>query len=203
MPVPQNYCAANLSEALKLLLDRLGERSIYMDEVVNDNLTVAHIYQATWKELTDRELVKVREDIGCRRYQLTGSGWREALKLSGRLDAPEFREPFERLNAVLENLVNGRNEGSFAQTHIVAEQARIPEPWLCNVLESRIWEYEHRRRSAMLDDSKTLVIVPVDFNLPLPQSQSSAPPTSLIKDIRAFLGRFGRVVLGRESSIAR
>ncbi len=52
-----------------------------MDEVVNDDLTVAHIYRTTWQELTDRELVTARNGIGCCRYQLTGSGWREALKL--------------------------------------------------------------------------------------------------------------------------
>ena len=76
----QNYCEANLSKALALLLDRLGERALYMDEVVNDDLTVTHVYRTTWRELTDRELVTAREGIGCCRYQLTGSGWREALK---------------------------------------------------------------------------------------------------------------------------
>ncbi len=35
----QNYCEANLSKALTLLLDRLGERPCYMDKVVNDDLT--------------------------------------------------------------------------------------------------------------------------------------------------------------------
>ncbi len=107
MKPSQNYCEANLSKALTLLLDRLGERPFYMDEVVNDDLTVAHIYRTTWQELTDRELVTARNGIGCCRYQLTGSGWREALKLTGQLDAPEFQERFARLNTVLKSLVNG------------------------------------------------------------------------------------------------
>ena len=48
-----------------------------MDEVVNDDLTVARVYRTTWQELTDRELVTARIGIGCCRYQLTGSGWLE------------------------------------------------------------------------------------------------------------------------------
>jgi hypothetical protein len=156
----QNYCEANLSNALALLLDRLGERPIYMDEVVNDDLTVAHIYRTTWQELTDRELVTARDGIGCCHYRLTGSGWREALRVTGRLDTAEFQEHFERLNTVLRTLVNGRKGDVFAQTHIVAAEARIPESWLFNILESRIWEQVHRRRGAALDDSKTMVVVP-------------------------------------------
>ena len=170
----QNYCEANLSNALALLLDRLGERPIYMDEVVNDDLTVAHISRNTWQELTDRELVTARDGIGCCRYQLTGSGWREALKLTGQLDAPEFQERFGRLNTVLKSLVNGRKEKGFAQTHIVAAQARIPESWLFNTLESCIWEHEQLRRGASLDDSKSMVVVPIDFNVPLLQLNGSS-----------------------------
>src|ERR1700676_35412 len=104
MNASQNCCEPELSKALTLLLDRLGERAFYMDEVVNDDLTVAHVHRTTSQELTDRELVTARDGIGCCRYQLTGSGWREALKLSGQLDAPEFQEHFGRLNTVLKSL---------------------------------------------------------------------------------------------------
>src|SRR6478752_7695839 len=133
MTLSQNR-SANLSEALTLLLDRLGERPIYMDEVVNDDLEVARVYRTTWQELTDRELVMARAGIGCCRYQLTGSGWREALKLTGQLDKPEFQERFERLNGVLKSLVKIGNEEVLERTHRVAVQARIPEAWLYNVL---------------------------------------------------------------------
>src|SRR5215475_2308249 len=117
MPLSQNSCEANLSKALTLLLDRLGERPIYMDEVVNDDLTAVHVYRTTWHELTDRELVTAHDGIGCCRYQLTGSGWREALKVTGQLDTPEFKERFGRLNAVLRSLVNGRKGEGLAETH--------------------------------------------------------------------------------------
>jgi hypothetical protein len=208
----RNYCEANLSKALTLLLDRLGERPFYMDEVVNDDLTAGHIYRTTWQELTDRELVTARDGIGCCRYQLTGSGWREALKLTGQLDAPEFQERFGRLNAFLNSLVNGRKEAGYAQTYIVAAQARIPEAWLFNVLESHIWEHEQRQRGAALDDSKTMVVVPIDFNMPLQLNGSSPdrykrrlpvtthnlrrawlPATLLMKYAKAFIRRYGRV----------
>src|SRR5262249_11870839 len=92
MTSSQNQCAPNVPEALVLLLDRLGDRPIYMYEVVNDDLTVAHINRTTWQELTDRELVTAHIGIGCCRYQLTGSGWREALKCRGQLDTPDFQE---------------------------------------------------------------------------------------------------------------
>jgi hypothetical protein len=214
----RNYCEANVSKALTLLLDRLADRPIYTDEVVNDDLTVAHIFPTTWQELADRELVTARDGIGCCRYQLTGSGWREALKLTGELDAPEFQERLGRLNAVLKSLVHSRKE-SFAQTHIVASEARIPESWLFNILESGIWEHVQRRRGAVMDDSKTLVVVPPDFSAPLPSLHGSrrdrlkrplpvtgtvnprrawAPTTSLIKNTLVFIGRYGRLVFGRE-----
>lgn len=216
---PRNYCEANLSDALTVLLGRLGERPIYMDEVVNDDLTVAHIHQTTWEELTDRKLVTARMGIGCCRYQLTGSGWLEALKRTGQLDTSQFQERFGRLNTVLETLVDGRMEEAFAPAHMMAAQADIPQEWLYNMLESRIWEHEHRRRGAALDDSKTMVVVPVDFNLPLapvpasdrdhrkprlavgatpmPRHPSWAPATSFLREIKAWIGRYGRVFSGR------
>jgi hypothetical protein len=217
MTPAQDHCETNLSKALTLLLDRLGERPVYTDEVVNDDLTVAHIHRITWQELTDRELVRARYDIGCCRYQLTGSGWREALKLTGQFDTPDFQERFGRLNSVLKSLANGRKEEGLAQTHIVAAQARIPEAWLFNMLESCIWEHEQGRRGAALDDSKTMVVVPIDFNMPLPQLHCSSRDITtrrlpkagtpnprrawlvLIKYAKAFLRRHGRVVLGHES----
>src|SRR5437867_7369570 len=116
-----------------------------MDAVVNDDLTAAHIYRTTWLELTDRKLVTACMGIGCCRYQLTGSGWREALRITGQLDTKKFQERFGRLNAALNCLLNGRKEVGLAQTHIVAAQACIPEGWLYNMLESRIWEHEHGR----------------------------------------------------------
>jgi len=218
MPLSQNSCEANLSKALTLLLDRLGERPIYMDEVVNDDLTAVHIYRTTWRELTDRELVTAHDGIGCCRYQLTGSGWREALKLTGQFDTPEFKERFGRLNAVLNSLVNGRKGEGLAETHIVSAQAQIPEAWLYNILESRIWEHEQHRRGATLDDSKTMVVVPIDFNVPLsqphglcrghhkrplgaggtPNPRARQPAISLINYAKAFIRRYGREVFVRE-----
>jgi hypothetical protein len=182
---------ANLSEALTLLLDRLGERPIYMDEVVNDDLTVARVCRTTWQELTDRELVTARTGIGCCRYQLTGAGWLEALKLTGQLDKPEFQGRFERLNGVLKSLVKIGNEEVLEQTYRVAAQARIPEGWLYNVLESRIWEHEQCRRGAALDDSKTMVVIPIDFNMPLSQRQPWTPASSFVKRVKAFIERNG------------
>ncbi len=153
-----------LSEALTLLLDRLGERAIYTDEIVHDDFAARRIREATWQELTEREWVTARHGVGCWRYQLTGPGWREALKLTGEFESREFRSRFERLNTALEVLVYGRNEDMLAPTQRVAARAQVPEPWLYNVLESRIWEQEYGRRGAALDDTKTLAVVPMDFN---------------------------------------
>jgi hypothetical protein len=191
---------------------------------VNDDLTVAHIFPTTWQELADRELVTAREGIGCCRYQITGSGWREALKRTGQFDEPEFQERLGRLNSVLKGLVYGRKEERFAQTHIVASEARIPESWLFNILESGIWEHDQRRRGAALDDSKTVVVVPPDFGAPLLSLHGSgcarlkrphpvtgtakpqrawASTTSLIKKMVVFIGRYVQLVFGRERNRER
>ena len=162
MPAP-----LQLSEALTLLLGRLGERAIYTDEIVHDDFAARRIREATWLELAEREWVTARHGVGCWRYQLTGPGWREALKLTGELETREFGSRFERLNTALEVLVYGRNEETLAPTQRVAARAQVPEPWLYNVLESRIWEQEHGRRGASLDETKTQAVVPVDFNKPL------------------------------------
>src|SRR5262249_26295519 len=155
---------------------------------------VAHINRATWQELTDRGLVTAHMGIGCCRYQLTGSGWREALKCSGQLDTPEFQERFERLNAVLKGLLDARKEEAFAQTQVVAAQSRIPEGWLYNVLESRIWEQEQGRRGAALDDSKTMVIVPIGFNVPLSQLDRSC-----LDDHEHRIGAAGNPIRGHRA----
>src|SRR5438132_10059933 len=97
MTLSQNYCDANLSEALTLLLDRLGERPIYMDEVVNDDLTVAHIYRTTWQELTDRELVTARNALGAAATSspARGGGRHSSFKVVVILSSP-FSSPLVR-----------------------------------------------------------------------------------------------------------
>lgn len=154
-----------MAEALRIPLDRLGDRPIYMDEVLSDDESVKDIYATTWQELEERGLVKARYGIAWCRYQLTGHGWLKALKLKGELETPEFQERLGRLNATLEGFVKGRREEGIEQVHVVAAKAEVSEEWLYNILESRIWQRELKRIGAEFDDSQTMVIIPIRFDM--------------------------------------
>jgi hypothetical protein len=144
----------------------LGDRAIDMDEVLDHDPAFTGIYPTTWEDLADCHLVSAR--LGG--YHLTGDGWLEALKLTGRLKTPEFQDrfgPFGRLNATLKSFIEGRQEEGFEQVHVVAAKAAVSEEWLYNILESRIWENEQNKTGAQFDESKTMVIIPIRFNMPL------------------------------------
>lgn len=157
----------NMKEALKLLLERLEDQAIYMSEVLDDDPAFTGVYRTTWEDMADSHLVTADPGPNWCRYQLTGHGWLKTLKLTGQLDTPEFQERFGRLNATLKNFVDGRDHEGSEQVHVVAIKAAISEGWLYNILESRIWEKEQNRIGAKFDDSKTMVIIPIRFNMPL------------------------------------
>ncbi len=165
MTLARDERAENCREALVLILHKLGERAIYMEEFEDDDPALAHIYPTTWKELTDRCMVKARPGINWCRYELTGHGWLIALKATGQTEASAFKERLGRLNAVLKSFVKGRRQEGFEQVHVVAAKANVPEEWLYNILESRIWEEELNRKGAEFDNSKTMVIIPIDFGM--------------------------------------
>jgi hypothetical protein len=165
MTLARDERVRNCQEGLVLMLNKLGERAIYMEEFEDDDPALADIYPTTWKELTDHGLVKARPGIRWCRYELTGYGWLMALKATGQTEAPEFRERLGRLNAVLKSFVKGRREEGFEQVHVVAAKATVSEEWLYNILESRIWQEELNRKGAGFDDSKTMVIIPIDFGM--------------------------------------
>lgn len=156
----------NMAEALKLLLERLGDRAIYKDEVLNDDPSFTGVYPTTWKDLEDVNLVSARPGLNWCHYQLTGEGWLEALRLTGELDTVEFQERFGRLNAALKGFISRHQEG-FQQVHVVAQQAEVPEDWLYNILKSHMWEQKQNRCGAHLDQSETMVVIPIRFNMPL------------------------------------
>ena len=155
----------NMAEALKLLLERLGDRAIYV-EFLNDDPAFTGVYPTTWKDLEDSHLVSSRPGPSWCWYHLTGEGWLEALQFTGALDTVEFQDRFGRLNATLISFTDNRHEKGFKQIHVVAEKAGVTEDWLSNILESRIWENKYNRHGAEFDDSKTSVIIPTRFNMP-------------------------------------
>jgi hypothetical protein len=165
MTLGRDQRAENCREALVLMLQKLGERAVYMEEFEDDDPALAGIYPTTWKELTDRCMVKARPGIRWCRYELTGYGWLTAMQATGQSAAPEFRERLGRLNAVLKSFVKGRHQEGFEQVHVVAAKANVSEEWLYNVVESRIWEEELNHKGAEFDDSKTMVIIPIDFGM--------------------------------------
>ncbi|MBI4479351.1 MAG: hypothetical protein HY651_04955 [Acidobacteria bacterium] len=166
MPIKPKKRENNREEALRLMLERLGDRAIYKDEDLNDDPAFSGIYPTTWQDLTDRQLVSARPGISWCYYQLAGDGWLEALRLSGSLDTPEFQDHFGRLNATLKGFISRHQEG-FRQVHVVADKAGVSEGWLYNILKSRIWEQRQHRCGAYLDESETVAIIPIRFNMPL------------------------------------
>jgi hypothetical protein len=152
----------NMAEALTLMLGKLGDRALFREYFERDSPDFADIYPTTWKELTDRHML-IEHPWGT--YQLTGHGWLMAVKITGQIESPEFRERLCRLNATLKGYIKGRRQEGLEFFEQVTAKANVPEDGLHNILESRIWESELNRTGAEFDDSKTAVIIPVDFGM--------------------------------------
>lgn len=152
-----------IHEALSLVLIRIGEERFDVAGIYFSQEPFNCIPMTTWYELQERGWSK--RWIGQRGCTLTGSGWREAIRATGRLDDGGFADGLSRLSATLKGYVKGRSDDSYAKTRSVATDSSVTAEFVFNVIESRLLDHHFKIYGAEWSDRPHVIRVPLNFGL--------------------------------------
>jgi hypothetical protein len=166
MTLSRNSRLENMDLALVTMNNLLGERPMLAKYFSPEQAEFVAVYETTWKELEDRRLVHGSHTLSSgSSYRLTGLGWLRAISSTGEIETAEFKARLGCLSAALKALVKGRRQRSLTNPKTMAEQTGLPEWWIFNIVESRIWEKHLKRVGPDFDDSRSIIWVPIDFGM--------------------------------------
>jgi len=143
------------------MLAELGMSAI--DEALFDpeGATLKEIHLTTWDELVGHGWVEEVELIG--KYRFTGTGWLGALRLTGELYDSDFEDKLGKALCAMKAHVKGRARSALASLRQIAEEARLPEGFVYNIIESRLVEQHHGRTGAKWKGR--MILIPRDFDI--------------------------------------
>lgn len=156
----------NIRLALNLLLEALGNQ-YYRTPLFNREADVFDkMFSTAWQELIDK--CYLRSTANGYFLELTASGWRECLRLSGKLQDDTFKRYLGRISQVLKDRVKGRHHAQFVRPEEVATEVGIPLGLVLNVIDSDLLMYEFNRVTAKWASHEGGAIeVPTNFGLEL------------------------------------
>jgi hypothetical protein len=152
----------NMVLALRLMLDRIGDRAVDLVFLDSDEPEFKEVFPTTWVDLERRGFVKRSPP-----YRLTGAGWLEALHVAERLD-DEFDRDLGILCASLKSKVDGRREKAVVDVSQIVRETGLSEDWVFNVIESDAISRRYGRTGAYWhpsDRMKHVIEVPLDFGM--------------------------------------
>ena len=156
----------NLDLAITLMMSELGEQdvcSVYFDI---DGNSSKNIFPTTWQQLENDGYIERHDTLTSNGCRLTGSGWLEGLKLTGKLGDPELTVQIGRIMAALKTSIDGRNAPAFVSPESIAEQADVSYGLVFNVIDSRFIYIILNRHDADWEGQRGNIIkVPIDFGL--------------------------------------
>jgi hypothetical protein len=155
----------NVDEALRKFLLALGDKGITLRLNPNHEWFL-NIHPTTWKHLVDRRLVRPHPTTTSMAYEMTGAGWKEALRIAGHLETPEFKSRLGELLGAFKGRVKGRTSEDFVHPAF-AEGAGLSPGWVSNVVDAQLIEHCFRRRGVTWYARLQLIRVPVDVGLEL------------------------------------
>jgi hypothetical protein len=159
----------NLDYALKLLTKEIGDNwleSVHFEPGGTPEYDA--ILATTWADLESK--MYIRSKLNGYVYGMTPYGWITGILKVGTNTTGHFEERIGRLSAVLKDLVKGRNSPQYPFVKGVAAESSVPEGFICNVVDSRLFESILKRRGAEWQSVKgrgQLMKVPIDFGLEL------------------------------------
>lgn len=123
------------------------------------------ILQTTWLDLSSKGYIKSDSYW----YLMTPHGWLTGNIRSGKNRSDLFQERIGKISAALKNLVKGRDTPQFPFVESVAVASGVPQGFICNVIDSKLFERCLRRRGAEWEarGRGQLIKVPIDFGLEL------------------------------------
>jgi hypothetical protein len=101
----------NMNLALRKMSERLGEDFFDNGGFADTDPYFSEVLPTAWEELKDEGLViEVQACMGEHaRYMLTGLGWIEAIRLTGKLEDPVFRQQVIDFKTRLKALLKAAN----------------------------------------------------------------------------------------------
>jgi hypothetical protein len=158
---PQARCE-NFDEALTAFLKALGDRPLRSLDISQSDYP--SVCRTTWTELAEHGFL---EDLNANAamYRLTGPGYAEALKVSGRSDERWFQEDLGCLCKVLKDALCGRSEDEFIPLQVAATNSGLTEAFVENAIDADlIWEIFGKVGAHW--SGEHLIRVPHNFGLP-------------------------------------
>jgi hypothetical protein len=156
----------NLSYALKLLTVEVKDK--WVESVIfapGGSPEFDAIVSTTWSELESKIYVRNR----LRYYTMTPHGWLTGMELLGKKTDGQLANQVGRLAGVLKNSVKGRAGPASPFVDAVAKESDVPAGLICNIVDSKLMEYWHRRKGTSWEGSGRgqLIHIPIDFGLEL------------------------------------
>ena len=155
----------NIDLALRLMLDRVGDKGCEHVFIEPDTPAFAAVFPTTWRELLRQRLVKPSTP---RYYLLSGEGWLRAMELTERLDE-EFDRKIGDLCAFLKRKVeSGRREKGLTELSEIARSTGLSAGWVFNAIDSHVLATRYNVVEAYWlpgDSMKNCVEIPPDFGM--------------------------------------
>jgi len=164
MTISRQQQTDNVGDALRLILDIVGERHLDDAEFELSDARFRGIIPTAWERL-DAECCLKQMGMW---HRLTPGGWVKALQAAGKLCDPEMKEKLGRLCAPIKRRCQegGVRHRSGLTIQELSEETGLSEGWISNVIESHLiriclqqedcgWEPD--------DENKNYVMIPASF----------------------------------------
>jgi len=154
-----------LAEALTLMLERLGDKTLDTEIFYMNEDPFNRVPKTTWRELEEFEFTNRCDTIGHPQCRLTGLGWYNALLVTDRLSNPQFEARLSKLIAALKDSVKGRHEDAYLYTDQLAAASGLSEDFIINTIESRLIDRHFNIKGAEWEYQWKVIRIPLDFGL--------------------------------------
>lgn len=156
----------NIVMALQLMMQDLGEPYQWQEHDAKMP-KFGGVFRTTWDELVELGLVKPRSFD---RYELTGPGWIEGLKIIGAFDDDEFRRKAGLLQKTLKARIkpDNREQWGAADRTELARETGLSEFFVYDAIDSHLLGALFGiidARWAEGDDMKNCIDIPPRFGL--------------------------------------
>jgi len=138
MTVSRQNRSENINKAIQTLMSELGEDSIIMTIFRRPGPEYDGILPTTWDDLEESGwIVTQSTTMGNEvRFRLTGTGWIEGLRRTGRFDATVAKLP--QLCRAAKGRLKGREQDEHCDIGELARGSHLPRSFVENVVESAL-----------------------------------------------------------------
>ena len=165
MSLSKEERVADCNLALRLMCEAVGDKDLLLAECEIASPPFDAIRNTTWQQLEYDCLIKDSSTIGCRRYILTGDGWRKALDLNWDAYKTQFMTRLSTLSKALKDIVKGRSEDGYTYADALANQTGIPAAWISNVIEAKLLDNQFDMQGVEWYDDSGTIVIPLSFGL--------------------------------------